>query len=78
MEKDHCMICNVETPYDKDTHIDVRLGYIEGVGQLCSKCYSEGTNHINVLIPEFIITKTPNNHELGAKVREIYWNGKNL
>jgi len=78
MVKDHCMICNVETAYDEDTHIDMRLGYIEGVGQLCSKCYDRGTSHLNILVPEWIITNTPNNHELGEKVRKIYWESKSI
>ena len=78
MAKDHCMICGVETAYDEDTHIDMRLGYIEGVGQLCSKCYDRGTNHLNLLVPEWLVENTPNDQELGTKVREIYWNGKDL
>lgn len=32
---DKCMKCGLESPYTEDTHIDVRLGYIEGVGQFC-------------------------------------------
>ena len=37
--KDKCNCCGVETLYDKETHIDNRLGYIEGAGQLCLDCY---------------------------------------
>ena len=37
--KDKCNCCGVETPYDKDDHIDTRIGYIEGAGQLCLDCY---------------------------------------
>jgi hypothetical protein len=29
------MKCGLESPYTEDTHIDVRFGYIEGVGQFC-------------------------------------------
>jgi hypothetical protein len=36
MAKDYCIMCGVETPYDFETHIDLRIGYIEGAGQLCS------------------------------------------
>ena len=41
MKKDHCILCGVETPYDFETHVDLRMGYIDGAGQLCSKCYDE-------------------------------------
>lgn len=32
---DKCLICGKESPYKYSTHIDNRLGYVEGVGQLC-------------------------------------------
>jgi len=38
LEFDKCVICGAQTPYTKDTHIDQRLNYIEGCGQLCSEC----------------------------------------
>jgi hypothetical protein len=38
-EKDRCVICGKETEYTRDTHIDQRVGYVEGAGQLCGKCY---------------------------------------
>lgn len=41
--KDTCVICNVETPYERDTHIDYRYGYVEGCGQLCKECYDNQT-----------------------------------
>lgn len=71
--KDTCVLCGVETAYDETTHIDMRTGYIEGVGQLCSKCYRRGTNHNHIMIPENIIIDTPNDMELGNKVRRIYY-----
>ena len=37
--KDKCVSCGVETPYDKTDHVDFRLGYVEGAGQLCLDCY---------------------------------------
>ena len=37
--KDKCVNCNKETLYNKETHIDFRLGYVEGAGQLCLDCY---------------------------------------
>ena len=39
--KDKCNCCGVETLYDKETHIDNRVGYIEGAGQLCLDCYDK-------------------------------------
>jgi hypothetical protein len=76
MAKDLCIMCGVETPYDFETHVDIRLGYIEGAGQLCSRCYSGGTDRNHISIPEEMIYNTPNDQELGEKVRQIYW--KNL
>ena len=76
MEKDHCIVCKVETAYNKDTHIDMRIGYIEGFGQLCPSCYNKGNDHNMLAILEHIIYNTPNNQELGAKVRALYWENK--
>lgn len=39
-EKDKCISCKKETEYEKETHIDYRNHYIEGVGQLCKDCYT--------------------------------------
>jgi hypothetical protein len=39
--KDKCVSCGVETLYDKTDHVDFRLGYVEGAGQLCLDCYDE-------------------------------------
>ena len=40
-EKDKCTVCNVDSLYDKTMPIDLRLGYIEGSGQLCLECYDK-------------------------------------
>ena len=37
-EMDKCIVCGVETNEPKDKHIDFRYNYVEGAGQLCSKC----------------------------------------
>ncbi len=37
--KDKCVNCKRETLYDKETHVDFRLGYVEGAGQLCLDCW---------------------------------------
>ena len=38
-EMDRCVSCGKETPYPKNMHIDYRMYYVEGAGQLCNKCY---------------------------------------
>ena len=37
--KDKCVNCKKETLYSEKTHVDFRLGYVEGAGQLCLDCY---------------------------------------
>jgi hypothetical protein len=70
--KDCCVTCNNETLYDFTDHIDTRYGYIEGVGQLCIECYNGKSKSIE--IPVQLIKDTPNDLELGNKVRRICWN----
>lgn len=72
MAKDKCVLCGVETPYDYETHVDMRIGYIEGAGQLCKACYDRGTNRSYLLVPHDVIINTPNDQELGNRVRRIY------
>jgi hypothetical protein len=87
-----CVICGVETAYRFNDHIDYRFNYVEGAGQLCVKCggskeisetFAEveplGTAnpaHMLILVDETTILYTPNDAELGAKVRKIYWDLK--
>ena len=89
-EFDHCVLCGVETAYKRNTHIDMRIGYIEGAGQLCSKCYHFDTisvvkdenpipldSHRQLFtVSEYTVLSTPNDQELGAKVRQLYWENK--
>ena len=70
---DTCVLCGVETPYKRSTHIDMRIGYIEGAGQLCKACYDGGTDRRHIAVPMSTIYNTPNDAELGAKVRQMYW-----
>jgi hypothetical protein len=42
--KDICVMCGIETPYSIGTHIDYRIGYIEGAGQGCFKNCSSLTS----------------------------------
>jgi len=37
-EMDECIVCGVETNEPKDKHVDFRANYVDGAGQLCSKC----------------------------------------
>jgi len=39
--KDKCIICYCETIYNKEEHINQRIGYIEGAGQLCLECWDK-------------------------------------
>lgn len=71
--KDKCILCGNETQYEQSTHIDMRVGYIEGAGQLCDGCYNEGTNRKHIAIPENMIRSTPNDAELGALVRKAWY-----
>jgi hypothetical protein len=75
-EIEYCVLCGYETPYKRNTHIDMRLGYIEGVGQLCEKCYNKGSNRNHLEIPEWLIENYPNDQELGSKVRKLYLENK--
>jgi hypothetical protein len=71
-----CVLCGAETPYKFYEHIDMRYGYVEGCGQLCEKCYDKGTNREHFLIPATIVNSTPNDAELGSKVRKLYWESR--
>lgn len=75
-EYDHCVICDVETPYKRSTHIDMRIGYIEGAGQLCQSCYNRGNSREHLAIPTYLITETPNDQELGGKIRQFYYDSR--
>ena len=37
--KEKCIFCKQDTPYKISHPINMRYFYIEGCGQLCSKCY---------------------------------------
>lgn len=74
--KETCILCGVETAYDVSTHIDMRVGYIEGAGQLCTKCYTKGTSREHLAVPVSTILDTPNDGELGAIIRRMYWESR--
>lgn len=74
---DSCVLCNAKTRYQRSTHIDYRYGYVEGCGQLCESCYKGGTERRQILVPANVVYNTPNDQELGAKVRKLYWDSTN-
>jgi hypothetical protein len=71
-EKEKCVMCGTHTRYNISDHIDTRYGYIEGVGQLCPPCY-QGSSRSHLLVDYRIILDTPNDMELGKKVRSAYF-----
>ena len=75
MEKEKCVICGVETNVDVNTHIDFRLHYVEGAGQLCKKCYNNTNEPLEVpyfKLPKDLVLRYSNDQELGQKVREHF------
>ncbi len=38
-QDDPCVCCGKPSGEKKGTHIDQRLYYVEGAGQLCKRCY---------------------------------------
>ena len=52
-EKDKCNMCGIETEYTKDTHIDMRYGYVEGAGQFCRACYTAGIDTDKTFVHQY-------------------------
>ena len=78
-----CVICGVDTQYRFRTPIDFRYNYVEGAGQLCPKCGNKDEepialdSHRNLFtVSEYTVLSTPNDQELGNKVRQLYWESK--
>lgn len=46
-EYDSCISCGELTKYKKIDHVDNRYGYVDGAGQLCSKC-NQNFNGVNI------------------------------
>jgi len=42
IQKEECVKCGEETKYNKSDHVDKRVGYIDGAGQLCNDCFIQG------------------------------------
>ena len=75
-QNETCIMCDVETDVLCSMHIDFRHNYIEGAGQLCQSCYNRGTSREHLAIPTYLITDTPNDQELGAKIRKFYYDNR--
>jgi hypothetical protein len=78
-----CVICGEPTQYRFNDHIDYRFNYVEGAGQLCNKCGNKEEepialdSHRNLFtVSEYTVLSTSNDQELGAKVRQLYWESK--
>lgn len=71
-----CIVCGKDTTYYFNDHIDMRYGYIEGAGQCCVSCFDKEKNTKQITVPEYLVYNTPNDQELGNKVRDIYWQSK--
>lgn len=69
--KEKCVMCGEETQYNISDNINLRYGYIEGMGQLCPRCY-QGSSRSSMIINHRTIMDTPNDMELGMKVRQAY------
>ncbi len=77
MEIEKCVMCGDETPYTTNTHIDFKYGYVEGIGQLCRICDNHPKEKTYISILKNTILDTPNDTELGGKVRDLYWESQN-
>jgi hypothetical protein len=70
---EQCILCGEDTAYRLHDHVDMRTGYIEGAGQLCNRCNNKGMERRHLAVPINLIYDTPNDAELGAKIRQLYW-----
>jgi len=68
--KDPCVKCGEESLYEVSDPVDMRYGYIEGVGQYCIPCYCNSIKTIS--IPIEMVRSTSNDADLGFKVRKFY------
>lgn len=57
MNKDRCVLCGRETPYDVETPIDMRIGYEPGSGQICP--FGCPKNYDDLVDPDKVIHVEP-------------------
>jgi hypothetical protein len=77
MSKEKCVMCGVETQYDFNTNVNLRYGYIDGMGQLCKSCFNDDHPSDIMCIPKSLIKSTPNDIELGEKIRKLFYKQQN-
>lgn len=75
MKKVKCAFCGNETEYDVNIPIEYRNSYVEGIGQICKECDSDNVDNI-LCIPKSFILKTPNDEELGQKIRRFLYKNR--
>jgi len=78
MPNEKCVMCGNETSYDVSVHIDMRYGYIEGMGQLCSSCYMNKSSRSSIMVDYRTIMDTPNDAALGEKVRRLFYESSDI
>lgn len=86
MATEACVSCGCNTTVSVDTHIEFRSCYVEGVGQFCHSCYNKSSltedynlpktfganeNVDRLIIDVKLINDTPNNYDLGEKIRRL-------
>jgi len=69
-----CVLCGDKTPYVKADNINIRKHYIEGVGQLCSKC--DDMKKKDELIEKW--QKQANKYFEMANIKHLSWVEKKL
>lgn len=86
MKYDICNTCGKESPYTVETHIDQRIGYVEGVGQHCfqpKKCsnqmeWVEQNRAERFMFDVFLLEKEiSNDQQFGEKIRFLIYKLKN-
>lgn len=87
MATEACISCGCDTRINVNTNIESRMYYEVGVGQLCKRCFentstltedydapkrfSANENVNRVIVDARLIKDTPNDQELGEKVRRL-------
>ena len=47
-EYEKCILCGVETNIEKNKNVEKRYGYLEGAGQMCSKCFLDYYKKVHI------------------------------
>jgi hypothetical protein len=47
-EYEKCILCGVETNIEKNKNVENRYGYLEGAGQMCSKCFLDYYKKVHI------------------------------